>query len=68
MNDNEIYRWAQILIESHNKNTTNALKESRAIINTSIAANDNNSLTLWCKIEDAIIDLRDIAVGKKTIN
>jgi hypothetical protein len=65
MNDSEIYSCAQILIELHGKN---ALKESRTMLNTSIAANDNQTVSLWCKIEDAILDLNAIAVGQTTIN
>lgn len=65
MNDNDVYRLAQRLIELHGKD---ALKESRNNINTSIVANDNSSVSDWCKIEDAIQDLNDIAYGNKTIN
>jgi hypothetical protein len=65
MNDNDIYGYAQILIELHGKD---ALKESRSVIHTSIASNDNNAVSLWCKIEGAILDLHGIAVGSHTIN
>jgi hypothetical protein len=63
--DEMVYHCAQTLIELHGEE---ALKQSRSNINHSIAANDNQAVSVWCKIEDAINDLNDLARGDKTIN